>query len=383
MSLFDAYRNRDVFVTGHTGFKGAWLSLWLSELGARVHGYSLEPPTKPNLFDDAGVRERLASHHVGDVRDHESLLKAVRSAKPEMVFHLAAQALVRKSYHHPRETYETNVMGTVNVLESIRGVEGVRVCEIVTSDKCYDNREWVYPYRECEPMGGSDPYSNSKGCAELVVSAYRRSFFPPENIKSHGVSLSSARAGNVIGGGDWAEDRIIPDCIRALSKNESIPVRNPNAIRPWQHVLEPISGYLHLAAMQLSRPIEFADAWNFGPTTTGHLTVREVVEEVIRCWGGGKWNTVAPSAPDAASSGTGSFHEATFLKLDIAKAVSCLHWQPVYGASEAMAETVKWYREQFQQSNRFSAQKMCLEQINAYTNLAAQRRIAWADGSVS
>jgi len=337
----------------------------------------------PNLFDEAGMKERMASHTLGDVRDHASLAKAVRTCKPEIVLHLAAQSLVRKSYHQPRETYETNVMGTVNLLDAIRGVDSVRVCEVVTSDKCYSNQEWVYPYRENEPMGGADPYSNSKGCAELVVSAYRRSFFPPENVKSHGVSVSSARAGNVIGGGDWAEDRIIPDCIRALSKQEAIAVRNPNAIRPWQHVLEPLSGYLHLAAMQLRQPVEFAEAWNFGPISAGHFTVREVVDEVIRHWGGGKWECVQQDAAAASGSGAGSFHEAMFLKLDIAKAVSCLRWHPVYGVSEAMAETVKWYRERFLQSDHFAARQMCVEQIKTYTSLAAQRKAAWADGSSS
>ncbi len=380
MPLFDFFRDRDVLVTGHTGFKGAWLSLWLSELGARVHGYALEPPTSHSLFDEGRVRDRLASHHHGDVRDHEAVLRAFQSAKPEIVFHLAAQSLVRKSYHEPRETYETNVMGTVNVLEAVRQTSGVRVCQIITSDKCYENREWVYPYRENEPLGGADPYSNSKACAELVTAAYRQSFFAPASIAAHGVSVASARAGNVIGGGDWAEDRIIPDCIRALSQGAIISVRNPQAIRPWQHVLEPLSGYLQLAAAQWNDPASSAEAWNFGPTGAGHLTVREVVDEVIRHWGEGAWQVPA-EAKSGPANGGGSFHEAKFLKLDISKALACLSWQPVFDASAAIAETVAWYRQRFSQGYRFTAQATCLNQIRSYTARAAERGVAWAQAS--
>src|SRR5689334_23649646 len=246
--LRDFYNRKRILLTGHTGFKGSWLALILAELGAEVHGYALAPDTTPNLFTEATVASRLASHHVADIRDLDALSKVARDVQPEIVFHLAAQPIVLRSYREPRETYEINVMGTVNLLEAVRSAHSVRVCQVVTSDKCYENREWVYPYREVDPMGGADPYSNSKGCAELVVAAYRKSFFPPT---SHGgASLSSARAGNVIGGGDWAEARIIPDCIRALERNEPIPVREPDAVRPWQHVLEPLAGYLQLAAAQ-------------------------------------------------------------------------------------------------------------------------------------
>ncbi len=297
-ALADFYRGKRVFVTGHTGFKGAWMSLWLAYLGAEVSGYALTPPTKPSLFDEANVKSVLASHTISDVRNLESLTDAIRQAKPHIVFHMAAQPLVRRSYREPRETFETNVMGTINVLEAIRVAGGARVCQVVTSDKCYENINRPYPYREEDAMGGADPYSCSKGCAELVVSAYRRSFFPVEDIASHGLShglsLSSARAGNVIGGGDWAEDRIIPDCIRALSRNEPIIVRNPGAVRPWQHVLEPLSGYLLLAIKQWESPASMAEGFNFGPAMAGKLTVREIVEHVLEVWGGGRWETPAP-----------------------------------------------------------------------------------------
>lgn len=377
MPLFDIFAGRDVLVTGHTGFKGAWLSLWLAELGARVHGFALAPPTTPSLFDEAAVRDRLASCQIADVRDHSAVLRAVTSIKPEFVFHLAAQSLVRRSYHDPRETYETNVMGTVNLLEAVRQSSTVRVCQIITSDKCYENREWVYPYRENEPMGGADPYSNSKGCAELVTAAYRHSYFAPERIASHGVSLASARAGNVIGGGDWAEDRIVPDCIRALSEGNPIQVRHPQAIRPWQHVLEPLSGYLQLAARQWKNPADAAEAWNFGPAGAGHLTVREVVEIVIRHWGKGTWN-VPTEAASSSVKGSGSFHEAKFLKLDISKAMSMLPWEPLFDASTAIATTVEWYRERGESGGQFDAQQKCLAQIRAYTARAAHRGVAWA-----
>ena len=377
MPFDSCFRNRSVFVTGHTGFKGAWLSLWLTELGAHVHGYALDPPTCPNLFTEADVRTRLASHTVADVRDSETLAKALHVAKPEFVFHLAAQAIVRYSYREPRETYETNVMGTVNLLDAVRTADSVRVCQVITSDKCYENREWIYPYREDEPMGGADPYSSSKGCAELVVGAYRRSFFDPAHAKGDGVSLSSARAGNVIGGGDWAEDRLIPDCVRALSRNEAIVVRHPDAIRPWQHVLEPLAGYLSLAAAQRAEPAKFSHAWNFGPSATGHLPVRRVVDEMIHHWGSGSWQSqVTPESTNAPRKG--SFHEATFLKLDINKATDWLHWRPVWTGDEAIAHTAAWYRQWADGGSNFDAGRNCVSQIEAYTKQASEQGLTWA-----
>jgi CDP-glucose 4,6-dehydratase len=353
-----AFAGRSVFVTGHTGFKGAWLALWLRELGAEVHGYAL-PPTAPSLYDEARLSELLASDTHADIRDLPTLTAAVRRAEPAVVFHLAAQALVRRSYREPGDTWETNVLGTVNLLEAVRAVPGVRVCQVITSDKCYENPGQVCAFRETDPMGGHDPYSSSKGAAELAVAAWRRSFFPPGG----GVSLASARAGNVIGGGDWAEDRIIPDCVRALSRGESIPVRNPEAVRPWQHVLEPLSGYLLLAARQLEEPAAFADGFNFGPYPSGNLTVGEVADLVVRHWGSGRWEH---RLPPGEAEPRDRLHEAAFLKLDITKATTLLDWRPVFTPAEAVAETVAWYRRRHESGPRFDARAACREQIAAY-----------------
>ena len=361
------YRGRRVFLTGHTGFKGSWMALWLTMLGAEVHGFALEPPTNPSLFEEARVRNHLASHTIGDVRDIENLARALTSARPEIVFHFAAQPLVRLSYREPRQTYDTNVMGTVNLLDAVRTVDSVRVCQVVTSDKCYENREWVYAYRENDPMGGFDPYSSSKGCVELVVAAWRRSFFNTSDLAKHGVSLSSVRAGNVIGGGDWAEDRIIPDCIRSLQKGESILVRNPHAIRPWQHVIEPLSGYLLLAARQWDEPTEFADAFNFGPTSSGNITVREIVERVLHGWGQGAWH----SPPSKTATAARDPHEANFLKLDITKATTLLGWRPAWTVEQAVEQTVGWYRRRA--AGSFDAAKYCGEQIESWTRVRGDR----------
>ncbi|HEY0037017.1 MAG TPA: CDP-glucose 4,6-dehydratase [Longimicrobium sp.] len=366
------FRGRRVFVTGHTGFKGGWLALWLAELGAEVHGYALEAPTTPSLFADAGVEGVLASHTVADVRDAAALRRALLEARPEVVIHMAAQPLVRLSYDAPAETYEVNVMGTVNLLDAVRAAGTVRVCQVVTSDKCYENREWVYGYRENDPMGGFDPYSSSKGCAELVVSAYRRSFFPVEALEGGGASVSSVRAGNVIGGGDWALDRIVPDCVRALARGESILVRNPRAVRPWQHVLEPLAGYLHLAATQLRSPALGADGWNFGPSAAGSVPVAEIVDTLAREWGGGGWHTPEP-VPGAAAP-----HEAHLLKLDITKAQTLLGWRPVYEVHEAVAETTRWYRARHEEGDRFDGGSFCRGQIARYQARAAEVGSAWA-----
>ncbi len=361
MTGFDIYRGRRILLTGHTGFKGSWLTLWLTELGAQVHGYSLAPVTEPNLFGEARVESVLASHTIGDVRNAATLTATMQRVKPEIVFHLAAQAIVRRSYREPRETWETNVLGTVNLLEAVRMTPGVRVCQVITSDKCYENPGQVCAFRETDAMGGHDPYSSSKGAAEIAVSAWRRSYFAAEST----TSIASARAGNVIGGGDWAEDRLIPDCVRALMKGEPIPVRNPHAVRPWQHVLEPLAGYLTLAAAQWREPQTFADGLNFGPLPSGNLNVGKVADVVVKNWGSGRWQHTGNEAD------RDQLHEARFLKLDITKATTLLNWQPVFTAEEAIAETVQWYRQRHAAGTGFDAKAACLEQIQAYSRRAA------------
>ena len=332
-NIFDnIYNGKKVLVTGHTGFKGGWLSLWLKELGAEVIGYSLDPPTRPSFFEAVDLKNKLI-HIIGDVRDEKHLLSVFEKHQPEFVFHLAAQSLVRFSYKEPRLTYETNVMGTVNILEAIRKSKSVRAAVIITSDKCYENKEWIYGYRENDSVGGYDPYSSSKGCAELVVSAYRKSYF--ENL---GVALSSVRAGNVIGGGDWQEDRLVPDCIRALSKGEEIKIRNPNAIRPWQYILEPLSGYLLLALKMSEDKVKFSGAWNFGPSDYDILTVGAITKKVIDYWGSGSYGI---------GKSSDNFHEASLLKLDCSKAYSLLRWHSIYNVEEAIKRTVEWYKRYY------------------------------------
>jgi len=328
------WSGKRVFVTGHTGFKGSWLCQWLGSLGATVRGYSLEPPTNPSLFSELGLAKEM-DHIIGDVRDYEGLARAVKEFKPEIVFHLAAQALVRLSYAEPRLTYETNVMGTLNVYEAIRTCDTVRVVVSITTDKCYENKEWVWGYRENDPMGGYDPYSSSKGCAEILSAAYRRSYFNPEQYgKTHNVALATARAGNVIGGGDWALDRLVPDCIRSLTKGDVITIRSPNATRPWQHVLEPLSGYMLLAQRMFIDGIMYSEGWNFGPGDDGVMNVENVVKAVIKAWGSGKYE-VADNA---------DFHEAHLLKLDISKAKATLKWSPRIDTMTAIAKTVEIYK---------------------------------------
>ncbi len=364
----NVYQGKRVLVTGHTGFKGSWLVLWLSELGAEVYGYALNAPTDPSLFEEAEVAAVLAGHEIGDVRDRGHLKNYMKKVQPEIVFHLAAQPLVRLSYDEPAETYETNVMGTVNLLEAVRSTPAVRVCQVITSDKCYENREWVYAYRENDPMGGYDPYSNSKGCSELVVSSYRQSFFHPDRLSEHGVSLSSVRAGNVIGGGDWALDRIIPDCIRALEKGEPINIRNPHAIRPWQHVLEPLSGYLWLAAKQYLEPGLHEEGWNFGPGSIGNVPVSDIAAMVVKAWGSGSYACESPDADKV--------HEARFLKLDITKANDLLEWQPVNSVGDAIEATVAWYLARSVGTEGLRA--VTVNQISEYSEKAARSGVDWA-----
>ncbi len=329
----DFWRGKKVFVTGHTGFKGSWLSLWLQQLGAEVTGYALDPPTNPSLFEVANIAFGMNSI-IGDVRDAAALTLAVHKAMPEVVFHLAAQPLVRYSYANPVETYATNVLGCVHLFESIRQINSVKAIVNVTTDKCYENKEWVWGYRETEPLGGYDPYSSSKACAELVTSAYRNSFFNPEKYSEHGVAIASARAGNVIGGGDWAHDRLIPDIMCAIGRGEPVLIRSPHAIRPWQHVLEPLEGYLVLAEHLHTGQGAYAEAWNFGPHDSDAKPVQWIVEQLTQLWGdGSSW--VLDHNPHP--------HEASYLKLDCSKAYSELRWKPRWRLETALNAIVDWH----------------------------------------
>ena len=329
------WRGRRVLVTGHTGFKGGWLSLWLECLGAEVTGYALAPASSPNLYESANVATGLKESIFADIRDFDRLRGVIRVARPEIVIHMAAQPLVRSSYADPIETYSVNVVGTVTLLEAIRRAGGVRAVVSVTSDKCYENREWAWGYRESDPMGGFDPYSSSKGCAELATAAMRASFFHPESWSGHKVAVASARAGNVIGGGDWAEDRLVPDLIRAFTAGRAAAVRRPEAVRPWQHVLEPLSGYLVLAERLVEDGPAYAEGWNFGPWETDAKEVGWLSKRVSELWGEG-----------ARCEGDRGVHphEATFLRLDCSKARARLGWRPRWQLDRALEETVAWYR---------------------------------------
>jgi CDP-glucose 4,6-dehydratase len=354
----NAYQNKKVLITGHTGFKGSWLSLWLMELSAKVIGYSLEPPTEPNLFEAINLKDKII-HLIGDVRDEKHLSSTFEKYQPEFVFHLAAQPLVRFSYKEPKLTYETNVMGTVNVLEAVRKTKSVRVCVIVTSDKCYENKEWVFGYRETDPLGGYDPYSSSKGCSELVTTAYRSAFFNPKKYgEIHKVALSSVRAGNVIGGGDWSVDRLIPDCVRALSQKKEIVVRNPSATRPWQYVLDPLSGYLLLGSLMYGDGARYSSVWNFGPNNESIMTVEELVKLVIKHWGIGNYAIDTSNHP----------HEAGFLKLDVSKACALLGWAPIYDVYEAIKRTTNWYNNFYNGVRKEELYEFTVEEIWTYVN---------------
>jgi CDP-glucose 4,6-dehydratase len=368
MTLFgSAYNGKRVLVTGHTGFKGAWLCEWLLGLGAEVTGLSLPPPTEPSLFAELGLARRL-HHTLGDIQEPNVLRDAVKEAKPDFVFHLAAQPLVRESYSRPRETFSVNAMGTLNLLEALR--DGARPCVAVfiTTDKCYENREWPHGYRESDALGGCDPYSASKAAAELIIASYRHSFF-----QNHPVKIASSRAGNVIGGGDWAADRIIPDCIHALQKNKLIPVRNRRATRPWQHVLEPLSGYLWLGASMAAPKLRQCDlsaltsAFNFGPNRDANRTVEELVEEVLRHWPGRWQDKTDANAP----------HEAGLLQLSTDKAAALLRWFPVWSFAEAVAKTVQWYRKASSFKHAKEFQKLTRRQISQYVDQARAARLPW------
>ena len=348
------WMGKRVFLTGHTGFKGSWLSLWLQSLGAEVTGYALDPPTNPSLFELAKVGSGMRSI-ISDVRNGDALTSAMREAKPEIVIHMAAQSLVRYSYGNPVDTYSTNVMGVVHLFESVRKTSDVTALINVTSDKCYENHEWVWGYRENEAMGGYDPYSSSKGCAELVTSAYRNSFFNPAKYSEHHIALASARAGNVIGGGDWAENRLIPDILRAFSEGRPIVIRDPYAIRPWQHVLEPLSGYLELAQKLYEDGVAYAEGWNFGPNDEDAQPVQWIVERLAQRWGdGAKWQLDQANHP----------HEAHYLKLDCSKAKTRLDWKPRWSLPVALDVIIAWHRAYLTHQDM---RDVTLEQIEKFT----------------
>jgi CDP-glucose 4,6-dehydratase len=345
-------KDKTVLVTGHTGFKGAWLAIWLNEIGAKVVGYSLDPLGENNLFELANLKDKIIDIR-GDIRDLEKLKSVFDQHQPEVVFHLAAQPLVKYSYEQPVYTYEVNVLGTLNVLEAIRHCDSTKAGIMITSDKCYENKEWVWGYRENDPIGGQDPYSSSKGCCELLVSSYRNSYFPIERFSEHGKMIASVRAGNVIGGGDWSLDRIIPDCIRALEDNQDIIIRAPKSIRPWQHVLEPLGGYLILSAKLLENNTLYSGAWNFGPESESIITVEELVNKLLNQWRSGSW---------VAENKNSRVHEAKLLGLDISKAKYQLNWHPRWNIDKTIEKTVEWYKN-YNQTNVYN---LCANQLSAY-----------------
>ncbi len=328
------WKNRKVFVTGHTGFKGSWLCLWLQEMGAQVRGYALSPPTQPSLFELAAVGEEMDSV-IGDIRHFQFLKETLKEFNPEIIFHLAAQPLVRVSYAQPLETFETNVMGTVHILNAARLLPGVKALVNVTTDKCYENREWVWGYRENEPLGGYDPYSSSKACSELITNAFSQSYFNPMSTGFSGCNVATARAGNIVGGGDWAVDRLIPDVLRGFENKAPVEIRSPRALRPWQYVLEPLSGYLNLAQRLVEDGAEFAEAWNFGPTNEDTKTVEWIVKRLADEWGeGAEWHLSEGSHP----------HETQCLRLDCSKAATRLHWATQWSLTHSLRKIVAWHK---------------------------------------
>ena len=356
MAVTDSLRSKRVFVTGHTGFKGSWLVMLLHRLGAKVTGYSLAPPTTPSLFDVARIRDLVDVHHEADIRDAARLAAAVCEARPDVVMHLAAQPLVRLSHREPLDTFSTNVVGTASLLDAVRGAASPCAVLVITSDKCYEPHDDGRPHHESDPMGGRDPYSASKGAAELLTASYRRSYFPPERLAEHGVQLATVRAGNVIGGGDWAEDRIITDIVRHLSAGEPVPVRNPAAVRPWQHVLEPLSGYLALAGSMLAEPLAcWSTGWNFGPAAGDDIPVQSLAEIFIDAWGSGSW--IAAHDPRAPI-------ETHVLRLAIGKATAQLPWRTRLTGREAIRRTAKWFRNFV--TDPAEAQALCEADIEAY-----------------
>jgi CDP-glucose 4,6-dehydratase len=355
------YKGKKVLITGHTGFKGSWMSVWLDMMGAQVFGYSILEPSEPSHYSCIKMN---INEYIADIRNLDTLSEYMKTVQPDIVFHLAAQALVRQSYSDPIETYSTNVMGTLNVLEACRRTASVQAIVIVTSDKCYDNKEWAWGYREIDPMGGFDPYSSSKGCAELLTASYRNSFFnnADYNVK-HSTLLASGRAGNVIGGGDWAADRLIPDIVRATSKKNSVYIRNPLATRPWQHVLEPISGYLTLGQRLLEKRVDYADGWNFGPSPESNLTVDEVVQLCKKYW-----NNIAVEY----SKNPADAHEANLLMLDCSKANKIMHWKPVWNFDKTIEKTIEWYKNYYE-ANHINTR----QDIKEYVQNAIENKVIW------
>lgn len=356
------YDGKRVLLTGHTGFKGSWMSEWLIDLGAEVYGYSLEPPTDPSLFEQLKLNGRV-NHLIADIRDLKLLKERIAQVNPDLVFHCAAQTLVRLSYVRPVETFTTNVMGSVHVLEALRDYDRKCGVVIITTDKCYENREWEFGYRENDPMGGHDPYSTSKGCAELAVQSYRRSFFSETNL----IKIASARAGNVIGGGDWADDRIVPDVMRALSNNKTIKVRNPDATRPWQHVLDPLCGYLLMGMKLYKGDNKAASAFNFGPHLDSNRSVEELVNYILKYWPG-KWENM---------SGSDNKHEASLLHLQIDKAWHYLNWRPIWDFDKTIEKTVEWYRGVLEK--RTDPYDITIQQIKEYMEDAKRQGVDWAE----
>jgi len=366
--LFDGYYSgRRVFVTGHTGFKGSWLAQWLLLLGAEVTGYSIGVPTQPSLYEPLGLSGQIQDMR-GDVRRNQDIQTAMDKAAPEVVIHMAAQALVLPSYADPVMTFETNVMGTANVLEAARHCPSVRSIVVVTTDKCYANNEWPYGYREADALGGHDPYSASKAAAEMVVASYRSSFFGAESVSGQRTGVASVRSGNVIGGGDWAADRLVPDCMRALAEEKPIVVRNPGSVRPWQHVLEPLSGYLWLGALLAQDPATYGGAWNFGPDPESAVSVVQLVGQVCQAWGGAARFETATSAQ--------ALSEAGILRLDCTKARSQLGWRPVYDVGEAIRQTVSWYRSTMKDAGQVAS--LTARNIGGYVRAAHAKGVSWA-----
>ena len=347
----DVYKGKTVLVTGHTGFKGSWLSIWLTMMGAKVVGYSLDPYSDKGNFEACHLHDKLYADVRGDTRDFVHLSETIEKYQPEIIFHLAAQALVRTAYQYPKETYETNLMGSLNIMEAVRLHDCVKTVVMITSDKCYENVEQIWGYKETDRMGGYDPYSSSKGCTELMIASYRNSYFNPKDYAKHGKAIASVRAGNVIGGGDWSDNRLIPDCIRYIEAGKDIEIRNPIATRPWEHVLEPLSGYLKVGQKLIENPVEYATSFNFGPHISANKTVFEVVKRLVDYYGKGK--VVDASDPNAV-------HENTLLNLDVTKAYVMLQWEAKWGLQEAIEKTVDWYKEALHSHDMYD---FCVKQI--------------------